>query len=123
MLPIMFACPVVGCCDVCHLAMVTRHKKRVFENSVLGQNWAKFQRGPRPFLRLRASAVSLTLGLRLERLLEVLCVHTCLRTLRPGHLWSLRPVHLYELRLCRASGEGKEARALSDVRTGSSDRA
>ena len=51
--------------------------------------------------------------------MEVLGVNACFCPLLPGHLWPLRAVHLYELRLCRASGEGKEARALSDVRTGS----
>jgi hypothetical protein len=80
-----------------------------------------------PVLRVRPSAVfateglcrlALTLGLRLERLLEVLGVNACFCPLLPGHLWSLRPVHLYELRLGRASGEGKEARALSYMRTG-----
>ena len=67
-------------------------------------------------MRLRASAVSLTLGLRLERLLEVLGVNTCLGSLFPSHLRSLRSVHFYELRFGWASGEGKEVRALSDVR-------
>jgi hypothetical protein len=69
------------------------------------------------FLRPRASAVSLTLGLRRERLLEVFGVNARLGPLLPGHLWSLRPVHFNELRLCRASGEGEEARALGYVRT------
>ena len=65
-------------------------------------------------LRPRAYPFSPTLGLRLERLLEVLCVFC---PLFPSHLRSLWPVYPYELGLCRASGEGEEPRALSDVRT------
>src|SRR5271169_3314072 len=49
--------------------------------------------------------------------LKVLRVNTRFGSLIPGHLRSLRSVHLYELRLCGASGESKEACALSDVRT------
>jgi hypothetical protein len=60
------------------------------------------------FLRLRGlCCLALTLGLRLERLLKVLGIDTCLGTLRPSHRWSLRPVHLDELGLRQASGEGE----------------
>ena len=44
-------------------------------------------------------------------------INTSLGPLLSGHLWPFRSVHLYKLRLRWASGEGKEARALSDVRT------
>jgi hypothetical protein len=49
------------------------------------------------FLRLRASAVSLTLALRLERLLEVLGINASSCPLLPSHLRSLRLVRLNEL--------------------------
>ena len=73
--------------------------------------------GPQPFLRPRASAVSLTLGLRLERLLEVFGINTRLGSLLPSHIRSVWPVHLYELRLRWPSSESKEPRALGDMRT------
>jgi hypothetical protein len=78
-------------------------------------------------LRVRPSAVcfateglcrlALTLGLRLERLLEVLGVNACFCPLLPGHLRPLRAVHLYELRFRWPTGEGEEPRALGDVCT------
>jgi hypothetical protein len=60
----------------------------------------------RPSAALRpASVVSLTLGLRLERLLEVFRINTHLRPLIPGHLRPFRSVHLDELSFGWASGE------------------
>jgi DNA invertase Pin-like site-specific DNA recombinase len=47
----------------------------------------------------------------------MLGVNACFCQLLPRHPWPLWSVHLDELRFCRASGEGKEARALSDVST------
>ena len=57
-----------------------------------------------------------TLGFRLERLLEVLGVNTCLGSLFPSHLRPLPSAHSHELRFGRASGKGEEPRALGDVR-------